>query len=207
MHAVRLPKLFLCSSFADVATAFPKPAGHRVAFIPTAATHSDYTGFVDAARKAWASLGCEVAELDIATAPEATIRSTLAWADMIYLTGGNTFFLLEQLRTRGVDSIIDARLAEGAIYVGESAGAIVACPDVTYAAEMDEVPAGYDLSQSRGLGLTDQYVVPHYGCDPFVESTHAITERYAHLPLIPLTNHQALAVHHYEHTIVEARTR
>ena len=53
------------------------------------------------------------------------IRETLAKADIIYFTGGNTFFLIDQLKQRGVDQLIKQHVKDGKLYVGESAGAII----------------------------------------------------------------------------------
>ena len=56
---------------------------------------------------------------------------------MIFVGGGNTFFLLQELKRSGADKIIAQEVAKGKFYIGESAGAIAACPDIGYSAVMD----------------------------------------------------------------------
>jgi len=45
--------------------------------------------------------------------------------DYIYISGGNTFFLLQELQRTGADKIISRQIEAGKLYIGESAGAIV----------------------------------------------------------------------------------
>jgi dipeptidase E len=68
--------------------------------------------------------------LDLAQADAEQTHETLKDADVIYVTGGNTYFLLEHMkRTKFVD-ILQQRLDQGALYIGCSAGGIVVGPDI-----------------------------------------------------------------------------
>ena len=64
--------------------------------------------------------------------PKEEISSILHKCDYIYITGGNTFFLLQELKRKGVDKIISKQVKLGKLYIGESAGAIIASPDAEY---------------------------------------------------------------------------
>ena len=57
--------------------------------------------------------------------------------DCIYITGGNTFFLMQELRRTGTDRLIVEQVEEGKLYIGESAGAMVFAPNIEYAKKMD----------------------------------------------------------------------
>ncbi|MEW6955470.1 Type 1 glutamine amidotransferase-like domain-containing protein, partial [Trueperella pyogenes] len=121
--------LFLCSHFSSVAPLLAEQvAGKKVLFIPTASIHEGYTGYVGSARKAWSKLGAEVVELELTQATDDQIRDCFENVDVVYFTGGNSFFLIDQIRQRHVDQLIQEKLTAGAMYVGESAGAIVAAP-------------------------------------------------------------------------------
>ena len=66
-------KLFLASSFSEVASLFPKFAceeikGKRITFIPTASLVEEVRFYVDDDRKAFEELGIIVEELEITTA-------------------------------------------------------------------------------------------------------------------------------------------
>lgn len=189
------PRLLLCSHFTGIAPALGEEFhDKRVVFIPTAAAHEEYTGYVASARSSWKDLGAEIVDLDIVGVSRQAATEVLEQAEVIYLSGGNSFFLLDQLRSTGIDRIIKACLAEGAVLVGESAGAIVCSPDLSYIQPMDPVPDSYSQTDYIGLGLVDFFPVPHYLNPPFVESSHQVVNLNPRLPLKPISNTQALLV-------------
>jgi dipeptidase E len=84
--------------------------------------------------------------------------------DVIYVCGGNTFAYLDRVRKTGLDKfIIDSVKSNRSIYVGVSAGSIIAGPDISIAgwgSEADSNDIG--LNDLRGLGLTNIIISPHY---------------------------------------------
>ena len=86
-------KLFLCSHFSSVGSLIKEEIENKkVAFIPTASLREGYTGYVGSARKLFKKLGAIVTEIDISTEAYSTIQSVFEDADVIYFTGGNSFF-------------------------------------------------------------------------------------------------------------------
>lgn len=81
--------------------------------------------------------------------------------DYIAVLGGNTFKLLYLVRKHGLDRLIRQQVAEGAVYLGFSAGACLACPDVAYVRQFDDNDHITD-GDFTALGLTDKYVLCHY---------------------------------------------
>ena len=194
-----MKRLFLCSSFADVADLLPDLVGKErgtVTFIPTAALHEEYNLYVAEGRAALERLGYTVEELEITQATAEVIEQTLERNDCIYVSGGNLFFLMQELRRKGADRAIVRRVKAGALYIGESAGSMIAAPNIAYAQVMDAVATAYtpDFRDFDALGLVDFYTVPHYGCEPFEESAEETVRTYSHLPLRPITNTQAICV-------------
>jgi len=99
-------KLFLCSHFSSVGSLIKEEIENKkVAFIPTASLREGYTGYVGSARKLFKKLGAIVTEIDISTEAYSTIQSVFEDADVIYFTGGNSFFLIDQLRKTGTDEL------------------------------------------------------------------------------------------------------
>ena len=95
-------KLFLCSHFSSVGSLIKEEIDNKkVAFIPTASLREGYTGYVGSARKLFNKLGAAVTEIDISTEAYLTIQSVFEDADVIYFTGGNSFFLIDQLGCDG----------------------------------------------------------------------------------------------------------
>lgn len=86
---------------------------------------------------------------------------------LIYSIGGNVFLLATALKVSGMDDILRQRLEEDVtVYAGHSAGAMVAAKDIEVYERDDlkvqEVGAYYGMeSVTDGLGLTDEYIVPH----------------------------------------------
>ena len=137
-------KLFLCSHFSSVGSLIKEEIENKkIAFIPTASLREGYTGYVGSARKSFKKLGAIVTEIDISTEAYSTIQSVFEDADVIYFTGGNSFFLIDQLRKTGTDELLKKELAKGKLMIGESAGAIICAPSIQYIEQMDEKPEDY----------------------------------------------------------------
>ncbi|ATA67643.1 MULTISPECIES: peptidase E [Capnocytophaga] len=195
-----MEKLFLCSSFKDVAPLFEEfiksdLVGKRVSFIPTASLVEEITFYVEAGKRALEKMGLIVDILDISTATTEEISSKLQHNDFIYVTGGNTFFLLQEMQKSGADNLIREQITAGKIYIGESAGAMILSPNIEYVKLMDSIKKAPDLHTFSALNVVNFYPVPHYTNFPFVKSVEKIITKYQDiLNLYPITNKQAILV-------------
>jgi dipeptidase E len=195
-----MKKLFLTSSFADVATLFPNFAGEdlkgkKVTFIPTAAIHEKVNFYVNSGKKALEKMGLLVEELEVGSATQTDILNKLRNNDYIYVTGGNTFFLLQELIRTGTDKIITEQLHSGKIYIGESAGSIIMAPDIEYVTDMDDPVAAVDLENFSSLNIVPFYPLPHYTNSPFKKTVEKIISKYeSALALKPISNSQVILV-------------
>ncbi len=188
-------KLFLCSHFSSVGSLIKEEIDNKkVAFIPTASLHEGYTGYVGSARKLFKKLGASVTEIDISTEAYSTIQAVFEDADVIYFTGGNSFFLMDQLRKTETDELLKKELANGKLMIGESAGAIICAPTIQYIEQMDEKPEDYSQEDNEGLDLIDFYVLPHYLTAPFKKITERIMAEFSDLNICAVNNHQAIIV-------------
>ena len=188
-------KLFLCSHFSSVGSLIKEEIDNKkVAFIPTASLHEGYTGYVGSARKLFKKLGASVTEIDISTEACSTIQAVFEDADVIYFTGGNSFFLMDQLRKTETDELLKKELANGKLMIGESAGAIICAPTIQYIEQMDEKPEDYSQEDNEGLDLIDFYVLPHYLTAPFKKITERIMAEFSDLNICAINNHQAIIV-------------
>ena len=188
-------KLFLYSHFSSVGSLIKEEIDNKkVAFIPTASLHEGYTGYVGSARKLFKKLGASVTEIDISTEAYSTIQAVFEDADVIYFTGGNSFFLMDQLRKTETDELLKKELANGKLMIGESAGAIICAPTIQYIEQMDEKPEDYSQEDNEGLDLIDFYVLPHYLTAPFKKITERIMAEFSDLNICAINNHQAIIV-------------
>ena len=195
-----MQQMFLSSSFADVADLFAqftkgKHQGKRITFIPTASIPEKVKFYVAAGRKALEKLGLVVDTLEISTATKDEITSKLRTNDAIYISGGNTFFLLQELRRTGTDRIIIKHVKAGKLYVGESAGSIILAPNIEYVKDMDNVESAPLLKAYTGLKLVDYYPLPHHTNPPFKKVVERIIKNFGgEISLCPISNKQAIAV-------------
>lgn len=203
-----MKKIFLASSFADVADLFvkftnEKCEGKTVTFIPTASLSEEVKFYVSAGKEELEKRGLIVDELEISTATKEEIESKLQRNDYIYITGGNTFFLLQELKRTGADKIITEQIESGKPYVGESAGAIVLSRNIYYVKEMDNSMAAPELDSFSSLGLVDFYPLPHHTNFPFKEAVENVISNYAEkIELLPFSNTQAITVNGDEFKIL-----
>lgn len=115
-------------------------------------------------------------------------------ADIIYFTGGNSFFLIDRLRKTGTDKLLKEQLEHGKLFIGESAGAVVCAPDISYIEKMDPIPKDYSQNDYAGLNLIDFYILPHYLTAPFKKVTAEIMQSFPNIELCAINNAQAVIV-------------
>lgn len=193
-------KLFLSSSFKDVASLlidFVKEdiKGKTVTFIPTASINEKVKFYVGSARKAFEKMGLVVDELELTKATAEDVLNKLKENDYIYVSGGNTFFLLQELKRTGADKIIIDEINSGKLYIGESAGAMIVSPNIEYAKEMDDCKMASDLNTFEALSVIDVYPVPHYTNFPFAKAVERIITKYeSKINLYPINNSQVILV-------------
>jgi len=200
-EAIRMKHLFLASSFKDVAPLFLRfseglAVGKTITFIPTAALHEKVNFYVKAGKRALEKCGWIVDELEISSASADEIGSKLAVNPYVYVSGGNTFFLLQELKRTGTDKWLANHIQAGKPYVGESAGSIIVAPHIEYAKGMDDVGAAPDLPDFKGLGMVNFFPLPHHTNIPFKKAVEKIIRQHGDtLSLVPFSNSQAIVVH------------
>jgi dipeptidase E len=207
-------KLFLASFFSGVASAFPafvrdECAGKKVVFIPTASLTEKVTFYVGTDKKALEKLGMAVEELEISAASKDEIASKIFGADYVFVSGGNTFFLLQELRRTETDKLIVEHIQKGKLYIGASAGSMILSKNIEYVKHMDNPADAPDLNDNfAALSVVDFNVVPHCTNVPFKKAAEKIIAIYSDtLDLRPISNHQAITVDGDNVGIVEAEKK
>ena len=193
--------LFLASHFSGVAKLLldftgGTCAGKKAVFIPTASIPEKITFYVGADKKSLARLGLIIDELDVSSAPHDEMANKISDADYVFVEGGNTFFLLQELKRSGADKLITEHINKGKLYIGASAGSMVVSKNIEYVKSMDSPAAAPDLNDDfSALAAVDFCVVPHCANFPFKKAAAKIIAAYSDkLDLRPISNNQAITV-------------
>ena len=194
-----MKKLILVSMLYQVTdlvrTITPELEGKTVTYIPTAGIAEDVEGMVEEETSTLESLGMTVDVLEVSSASYESIVNSLTKNDVIFVGGGNTFFLLQELRRSGADQILIREVEKGKLYIGESAGSIITCPDIGYCADMDSPEKAPDLTDYAGLNLVDFYIVPHIGNKEMGEAAEKAVEKYgSEFEIKAITDKQVILV-------------
>jgi len=193
-----MKRLFLSSMFTGVSDMLPDYAGtsitgKRITFIPTAARPEKINFYVADGRKALERLGFIVDELDVADASAEDISKKLRGNDAIYISGGNTFYLLQEMKKSGADRILSEEIEAGKLYIGESAGSVLLSPDISYVRRLDAVTAAPELTSFESIHAISFSPLPHHTNFPFKKVVEKILkEECEKNTLVPFRNDQVI---------------
>ncbi len=138
------------------------PAKLTVAFIPTAGNVLKDNWFVTADRDKLIDLGFKVIDVNLEGKTKNQLSKEITGVDIIFVAGGNTFYLLQETRKSGFDEIVTSFVGKGGTYIGSSAGTLLAGPSTELAKDIDNQEEAPELKSYDGLALVDFVVLPHY---------------------------------------------
>lgn len=158
-----------------------KFAEMNIAFVPTAA-------FAEPGRKDWLindlyrlhERGATVDIVDIAQLPKEELYDRLAWGNVIFVGGGNTFYLSYWMEKSGMFEMLP-ELLETRVYAGISAGSMMASQTIRTSSQAYKSDHFYDesynefgpegRSSTTTLGWVDFAFRPHLNSRYFPEVT------------------------------------
>lgn len=107
------------------------------------------------------------------------------------------------MRKSGFSDLIHHYVDKGLIYGGSSAGSVVAGPDISLARELDDPTRAPELTDDKGLSLTDIVIFPHWGSEHFNNRYEKVMKSGYRkgLKIILLTDDQYLLVDHGKYSI------
>lgn len=195
-----MTQLFLTSSgdyvLDDIVKHLPmKPSEYKLAFINTAAEVVEGGHWwVRKEKEKLLSTGFQVEEFSITGLSKEELDSKMADKNGIYICGGNTYYLLDQVIRTGFDQFLRKWIEDGNLYLGSSAGSQIIGVDIDLIPS-DEATKAPDL-KSKGLGIVDLSIVHHWGSQDFIdEYLSNISSLYReNTKIILLSNSQYLHV-------------
>ena len=179
------PNTILTSSFHTVFNELRQrellPKTASVAFIPTAGDPYSERPWIDADRKALVELGYSVRDIDLKGSTADSLGKELSSHDIIFVAGGNTTYLVQQSNISGFTDVIHDLLKQGRLYIGSSAGSILAGPTVEpfVTEDLTELPRDFVLTKPTCLHLVDYIVLPHDQVEQFSAEHDKIINGYS----------------------------
>lgn len=106
------------------------PAKARALFIPTAAIDEDAKAVLPKCRNDLLGAGILPGHITDFDLDREMSAEELSGYDTVYFCGGSTEYLLERIKAVGFDRSLDAALERGLVYVGVSAGSVMAAENL-----------------------------------------------------------------------------
>ncbi len=168
-----MKQLFLTSEFNKVSdqviTLLPEQAS-SVLFIDTAAeVETGSKSWLERDRQSLIDAGHSVKQFSFTDKTPEEIKERIDQSDIIFVAGGNTFFLLQQIEKAGARDILIQAIEDGTPYIGSSAGSIIVGPSITITSRLDNKHKAPDLQSEEGLQLVNFVALPHWGNAHFKE--------------------------------------
>lgn len=209
-NKVEMSKLILTSSVHAVANDIAKKLNlttkNKLVFITTAA--EAVTGdmsWLENDRNSLINAGFMVTNYTITGKNYDQLRTDLANYDYIYVSGGNAPYLLEQSFKSGFNVLIKELVnKDGKIYIGTSAGSILAgpkCPEYLY----DDGKLPDEINQ-LSYNFVNFTVLPHWGSvhfkNRYLGERLEIAYKEKQVPLLLLTDTQYVVVENDKFVII-----
>jgi len=143
------------------------------------------------------SAGFRFTMYDLTDKSQNQIISELAKYDTMYVEGGNSFYLLQESQKSGFIPFVQRRVQEGMIYIGTSAGSVIAGPDIEPFRQDDRAALAPDLKGTQGYNLVNFIICPHWGQEKRRDlfNTYRLNHMYNEdHPFVVLNDHQYVEV-------------
>src|SRR3989338_5683078 len=116
----------------------PKPLSEaKILYVTTASKKVSDASYVERTRQKMNELNFSYTEVDIVGKSDEELKKALSASDILYVEGGNTFYLLKAVRDTGFEKIVKEAIENGLVYWGVSAGSYIACPSIIIATWSD----------------------------------------------------------------------
>jgi dipeptidase E len=192
-----MKKLFLASSGLSALPDFvgTDPAELSMLFVSTAGNLDENTWWIEKDREVLIAMGFNLYDIDIAVSDRSELNEQLMTSDIVYITDGNAFYLLQQLRKSGFAKLLTDFVNNGGLYAGAGAGALVAGADISPIASLDQPDKVFGLKSTLGLQFVNIIPIPHYTRADLSTAIDLITAAYAgEAEIVLLTDDQAIIV-------------
>jgi dipeptidase E len=171
------------------------PGDTPVVYVPTAADVLDDQDYVQEELGCLAGMGFPVTALPLAGTSKETVTGHLQRARLVFVTGGNAFHLLHHARVSEFTGLVPPLVrSRTLIYVGISAGAHLATPDLLPCVSDDTRWKAPDLATTEAMGLVAFSVLAHYGTPDRADRHRRLLAGPRPRQIVPITDEQLIVV-------------
>jgi peptidase E len=184
-----------------------RPADTPVLYVPTAAeVLEEEQDYVTEELRQLAAMGFPVTTATLTGASPERVAELLDAAGLVFVTGGSPFYLLHQAMLSGFTDLVPPRVRAGSlVYVGISAGAYLATPDLLpVVTQTTRAAVAPDLPTTRAMGLVPFSVIAHYGDPARADRHRVLLDSPQPREIVPVTNEQLIVVRGIQRTVVPA---
>lgn len=203
--------IILASEAAQVLPVVAEELGHeflrrKFVCITTAGAPYQETPWIAAEQSALQALGATVHPFCLSRVSASEAEQVIQDSEGVYVHGGNTFYLLQEMQRVGFKESISSYLTSGRPYIGSSAGSIVVGPRIDIIASTDEPEKGPHVDATKGLGLIDIVPFVHFDVPSYFDAFRVSFENALKhgINILPLRNDQFLVVEGSELRLVTA---
>ena len=152
-----------------------------VAFLPQASLNVNH--WLDYTTRSFEKLA-RVELIDTERMDLPKMESIIRKAQVVYISGGNTFLLNHRLHISGLMPYLRKKALAGLPVVGFSAGMVVCGPNILTSSDMNSVEA----NRFDGLAVSPFNFYPHYGDDVFQDDWLSEYHSFHDNPVIMLSD-------------------
>ncbi len=195
-----MKRLFLTSNAGNVAREIAKellPEKKKLLFVKTASeVYGENPEWLQSDRNKLQLAGFDVFDFTITGKSAIEIKKELNRCDVIFVSGGNSYYLLEKIQQSDCIEVFRDAVENGMPYIGSSAGSVIAGSNIKPVGTLDDMVKAPYLKGFSALGLVDFVVYPHWGYEKYVDkSVENLKESYIDdYKIILLTDYQYVKV-------------
>lgn len=212
-----MKRLFLTSSIAipGVGESIRTKLGHnkplKTVFISTPVEGDDQSdlSWIEEERVGLKKNGFEIFDYTITGKPLSQIQVDLKDIDVLYISGGNEFFLNEKSNESNFDQFVIDFINDGGIYIGTSCGSIIAGKDMSPLLQLTDHDSLAKQVDVKGFGLVNFTILPHWGSEEFRSrwlNDDSFNHMYdSNIPQIALNNFEYIEVLDDQFKVIDVR--
>ncbi|MFA5188419.1 MAG: Type 1 glutamine amidotransferase-like domain-containing protein [Patescibacteria group bacterium] len=139
-----------------------KIADCKIAYISTASKKVFDDSYARNHQQKMNELKFSFTDIDIAGLNENELRKALTGYDIVFVEGGNTYYLLKAVRESGFENIIKELITKGVVYIGSSAGSYIACPSIIVTTFSERGFDRFGITDFTAMNLVPFLIKAHY---------------------------------------------